>query len=541
VDGATGDDANDGQSSGTALKTCDELAQRLWLNGPLTLTQDVTINIQNVGTVLSWHINVSSVPVQNQTLNFVLRVNFGYTSTDLGPITSYTPVVRSTKTRGQIAVASGTFVSKERLRLTSGTIAGAYAYSMGLAGDAQHTYISSFIPPTVADWHHPVAPSVGDHVAVDILNCTIRRFEINCEAGTRVMIDSGQFIRVTVNGSASDTISASAGGNVMFLGCAAVGTGSTWISNCGGATLMGCRVAPTSKTSFMGSGWLSSGSVAQGVWGVGSGDLTTYGHAVDGGNMVVGTDAYFRADGGAAIWHCNDDLFNTTAGGCEVENGPGPLGAGSAAINVFAMSLLQNGGYNCDMWGLTTGYQIGFQVYNQAAFSAVNDPFYDVLLRVMDIPSTTNMVVGGVAFPYSAYPILMPSAQASVTVAPYNGNYLENYVYKTAQSAAIGPTTLLSAPLAAKPSGLYRIRGYLTPTTIGSAGSLTLNAIFTDGTGVSQTVPICSLDNTQLKGKGDSLEIECNGTVAVQYSVTGYTSGLVYNVRVAIDRDSQGP
>ena len=164
------------------------------------------------------------------------------------------------------------------------------------------------------------------------------------------------------------------------------------------------------------------------------------------------------------------------------------------------------------------------------------------LLDFMGITATNAIDVAGWVFPtYSANIIANRNSVAGVYLWQKSGVGLQTDslpVYLIGQTAAIAATTLLGSGLARK--GMYRFFGYLAPTVVGTAGNLTLNAIFTDDSGTTQTLPVCQINNTALAGVGGELKIECNGASLIGFSVTGYTSGLTYTVRVAVSLDSWG-
>jgi len=139
VNQSTGLDTNDGLTSGTALKTIEELCNRLCPNGAVAfLKQTTTINIAS-GSYGSANFRIGSG---------TLIINAALSSTANITTNAVTNTNASIITRGEIETASGTFIDLGRIRITSGTATGAIAFCTGFNGGTNKAFVSSFISST---------------------------------------------------------------------------------------------------------------------------------------------------------------------------------------------------------------------------------------------------------------------------------------------------------------------------------------------------------------------------------------------------------
>lgn len=159
INGSTGNDSNDGLTSGTPLKTIEELCNRLCPNGEVAFLKQATIVTITSGTYGSPYFNIGSGS---------LTINGAITSTANITTNAVTNTSASSVIRGEIETASGTFVDQRRIRTTSGANIGAVAWSTGLNGGATKTFVSAFM--SIIGTKINIAN--GDTVVVDTLATT---------------------------------------------------------------------------------------------------------------------------------------------------------------------------------------------------------------------------------------------------------------------------------------------------------------------------------------------------------------------------------
>jgi len=539
-DNSTGlaSDQNDGLTALTPLLTFAEYQSRCFPGGQRLFlknsTTTITILAATAQSITSMFFNFgadASVPGVVAFVNILGAV----TSTAAMTLNGVTQINATTNTRGQLSTTGGAFTNDERIRVTSGTALGAICYAMGLAS-ATNAFIS---PPCVDETTVLAYPSNGDTVVVDTLLQQVNRFELHIGAEVRARVKDLKITRAMLFG-ADLPVYTGGGSGIIMHNCVATSTGGTWTAPFG-ASFINCRVQRTSKTTFVGGG---SGNMylnqnVQGLMSLSQGAHTCYGIWINGGNVYAGSHDNFTHLGMGAsckIWVAPPTITAGSLGSVEAENGPGV--AGAAAFTICPGTVVENDSFQAEMWGVSGGYPIGLQIIALGWLWFSADPLQAVLAFIK-ITATVAMRVCGVDFAQSTSPIAFKQLAGGIVVQPQpNTPQVETYVNRTGLTAAVGVTTLLAANVARK--GTYRVRGYIAPTVAGAAGTLTLNAIYTDEAGATITQPICSINNTVLSGAGGSVEAECNGTTAVSYSVTGFSAGLTYNVRVGVEFDSAG-
>lgn len=532
----TASDNNDGLTAGTALLTAREFMNRCFPGGQALVATVAAITITIVATAAQT-VPILSLNIANGFAPSTIvdvTVNCQFSSGAAITLATVTQMNATTNTRGRLTTAAGAFVNKQRIRVTSGANAGAICYSMGLTS-ALDTFISCPAKDISASVTYP-AP--GDTVVLDTLLVTINRCDIQCGPLCRVKVNDAKVTRAILRGPDLATF-AGAGGGITLQGCEAISAGGTWMAPFG-AQYINCNVIATSKTSFWGNNVLYSNHVIHGVMSMGMGSHYTAGIWINAGNLICGSSDNFTHIGMTAMTkvYMTSNFSNT--GALEAENGPGPNGATFPAIFIGPGTIVQNDSFATELWGVSGGYAIGIQLTALAWMYFANDPGADAVLQTfLKITSTNNLNIGGQNFAYSKNPIIFKTLSCGIVVQPITALTTENYVSLTAQVANIAATNMLVATGARK--GTYRFRGYIAPTNVGAAGNLVLNAIYTDESGTLQTTPVCTINNAVLAGVGGSIEVESNGATAIQYSVTGFTAGLIYNLRVAVEYDSNGP
>jgi len=541
-DNSTGlaSDQNDGLTALTPLLTyaeyqgrCFPGGQRLYLKNATTTITILAATAQSISTMFYNFGADPALPGVVATVNIV----GSFTSTAAMTLNGVTQINAATNTRGQLSTTGGAFTNDERIRVTSGTANGAICYAMGLAS-ATNAYISA---PCVDETTVLAYPSNGDTVVVDTLLQQVNRFELHAGNEVRVRVKDLKITRAMLFGC-DLPLYTGGGSGIIMQNCVATSTGGTWTAPFG-ASYINCRVQRTSRTAFVGGG---SGNMflnqnVQGVMSLSQGAHTVYSIWINGGNVLAGSHDNFTHLGMGAIckvWLAPAQVTAGSLGSLEAENGPGPLGATTAAFTICPGTVVENDSFQSELWGVSGGYTIGLQIIALAWLWFSADPL-QAIVAFIKITATNAMRICGVDFAQTTSPIAFKQLAGGIAVQPQpNAPQVETYVNRTGLTAAVGVTGLLGAAVARK--GTYRVRGYIAPTVAGAAGTLTLNAIYTDEAGATITQAICSINNTVLSGAGGSIEAECNGTTAVSYSVTGFSAGLTYNVRVGVEFDSAG-
>jgi len=541
-DNSTGlaSDQNDGLTATTPLLTLAEYSARCFPGGQRLFlknsTTTITILAATAQSILTTFFNFGADPSIPGTVAFV-NITGSVTSTAAMTLNGVTQINAVTGVRGQLSTTGGAFTNDERIRVTSGTALGAICYSMGLAS-ATNSFIS--LPcvdeTTVVAW-----PAPGDTVVVDTLLQQINRFELHAGNEVRVRVKDLKITRAILMGVDLPVYTGS-GSGIIMQNCVATSAGGQWLAPFG-ASYVNCRVARTSKTTFTGGANMFLNQNVQGVMGLGNGSHVMYGCWVNKGNLLCGMHDNFNHPGMGAlckVYFATPIVSANSYGAFEAENGPGPQGAGAPALAIYAGAIVQSDSFQAEMWGVSGGYAIGLEVTAGGWLLFGADPVINAISAFIKIAATVAMRVGGIDFAASANPMVFKTLGCGITIQPQpNTVETETYLNRTGLTAAVGVTTLSAATVARK--GTWRVFGYLAPTVAGAAGTLTLNAIYTDEAGATITQPICSINNTVLSGAGGSIEIECNGTTAISYSVTGFSAGLTYNVRLGLTYDGAGP
>jgi len=570
----TGDDTADGKTLGTALATTDELMRRLWPNGRRQhLTNDVTVylNTANPGPATfifpQLMINVgTSAPLYAGIALYFLNIICGKMSS--APITLNADAVipiATTNQRGQLSTASGTFLDGELIEITSSSapglsIVGAAAYSTGLIGDAQHTYVGGFSVPTFAGsitnggHGQDIKPLAGDTCVVTQLVTQITRLEITCTGFARVFVQYGKFTRVSIGGSSLNTPYAGIGGPVHISCSQQTSAGGRWENTVGGATLLQCRTPRGGRTSLFGNGWCVIDHMIQGILAL-NGMVNSYGLTIDGGQLRIGIGDDFNHPGQSvhSKWICFSsytNLFSGGSSGCiefirgNVTSGGG-IGNGSAILLCEGSEFL-NADFNGYLWGNTTPFDYGIVIMANS-YAVQGNIAPTVFSTCWKIPSTQNIVADNLYFSFSDNPIQLRNGNCGLIGGNYNvdNNYnlTDSGFYRKLQNANVSATNFYQI----RQAGLYRVMGYVAVTTADAAatGTPVLNCTWTDDSGVAQTKVVATgTALTTLGGNGGDIIIECgpNGTLA-SWSITGVGSpgNAKFSVRMRIEKDCFGP
>ncbi len=546
----TGDVNADGKTLGAAI-TQEELQRRLFPRASaLMMTNDVTIHFA-AGTYFTQLFNAATASATSTVFNLIL--DYEISSSAEMTLTGVVQTVASTKQRGRLTVAAGTFVDRERIRLTTGANAGAMTYSSGLvAANPLDTYVDLFGPSSFAQFHIPLPATVGDKVVVDTLLCSVSRLEVIAHPRVRVTVKSARIVRAIVNGVPTETPSADQGGNVLFAGCAAISTAGYWITNAGGAMIGACRWEPNTKTTLKGQGWLIIGLSAQGWLGI-IGTASSYGLTINGGALVIGAEftLTYAQHSGPGYLHTARGYVG--GGSLEVENGPGSgVSVGLGAVTIMPGSEMVVGDFaDCEQWGNSTPYATGYVIWPGAHIYQHNSQ-PGTLLAIFGIPSVVNINCGGELFDYSDNEISIPNQNCGLLATGSVNNlisYTDAQLYLTGQSANLAATNFgpTGQSFAATP-GLYQVSGYVSVTTADAAatGTPTINILFTDDSGIARTAPVVTGPAlTALGGTGSEIIIESSlaaDYANIRWSISGITSigTALFSVRLRVEKLSSG-
>lgn len=187
------------------------------------------------------------------------------------------------------------------------------------------------------------------------------------------------------------------------------------------------------------------------------------------------------------------------------------------------------------VWGSTAGgVNTSFQI-SPGAFVSVQSTNPPTIAG-----ATVDWTMGARKGSFAQLPVVCPAVPAGFYYEDSSVGTAGADLYLTAQTGNIGATNVFpSAPR----KGSYRFSGYASINTPGTLGAATLNAIFTDDSGVQRTVAVAtSASIAAANGQGGAITIETNGVTAVQYSVTGIVTpgALSYSVRVSCSPESSG-
>lgn len=228
------------------------------------------------------------------------------------------------------------------------------------------------------------------------------------------------------------------------------------------------------------------------------------------------------------------------------------------AVNVICE--IQGALADWSFWGLSstptsmslgdaTHLDLGFTTVWGSNAGGVNtsfsiNPGAFVSLQSTNLPTisgaTNDWTIGSRTGSFSQLPVVCPQVPGGFYFEdPFMGS-AGSSIYLTAQTNNLAAANVFSS---APRKGSYRLSGYVSCNTAGTLGALTLNAIFTDDSGVQRTVAVAtSASIASPNGQGGVITIETNGSTAVQYSVTGVTTpgSLSYSVRVTCTPESSG-
>lgn len=219
VDSVGGDDANDGLTLGTAIKTLGELTRR-W-SGRAYDPSVTAINIYLYGAFLLDSLVLNATVTVPTTISVYGRT----TQVDVGSVTAYQAWDSANDLRATLTDATQNFTAhvRRRIRLTSGTGAGAITWIGSLGGGATVANIGQFRTTT---WPTGVKknPAPGDAYVIEMLDTPLLEYRQECEGPVTVDLHDLSFTTTQlfgVLGGVSRCVSSTSGGPAWMrsLGC----------------------------------------------------------------------------------------------------------------------------------------------------------------------------------------------------------------------------------------------------------------------------------------------------------------------------------
>lgn len=340
IDSVAGNDGNDGQTSGTALKS--------WAG--LLLKWGVTPVLKPTGGMLTVNLlaNIpSSDPIDTSLFRLApdsnLLIKGTVSAKRTGSVTTATALSRATSQAWQIAdTALGTVNAwtadlNERVRITSGAHAGAMFFVAKDLGSKIARISAPVIPaaPGLAGYTSPTVSSIsnGDPYQVDTLT--------QCYLGTVALMGR------------SDGASATHPGRVFFQDLHFMSSGSSIVvQQCVSIGFIGCRIDPGVSCSnaaqpFFTDCYINGCSAQQSSMAINAGLVTTVASADAGGQIAADFDALFQgafvesingsnlyigAAAGAGIGVFDSPIDAITLGGAD-----GPVGAMAVTGTVYGL------------------------------------------------------------------------------------------------------------------------------------------------------------------------------------------------------------
>ncbi len=336
VDPTLGSDANAGTAPGAAaLRTLTEVALRV-----RAIHQDVTVN------VAAGDLSAAPFNLDVETNGFSMAFFGDVTSSAADVLAAVTATVAGAAgtnagaTRGAVTATAGSFTDKQRLRLTSGTNAGATAHvtrvvTPGAGGVANVERWGQLVNPRTTSTVASVEPAPGDSYVADTLNTILSRFDARARGNGRILFQdfrptptSADVVRLTGDNPT--------GGGVMLYRC----------------QFPAQTAVITSNATIACSQFLSVFDLLEGV-------LVTRKNVYCGLVDIVGTSSYVISNNSA----CFDGGNLLLNGGSVWDQGTGSQndhqwvdGTGATAVEIDASSAYVNHGSGNQCWGLDNAY-----------------------------------------------------------------------------------------------------------------------------------------------------------------------------------------
>lgn len=515
VDVAAGSDNNSGLP-GSPLKTVEEFSQRLSPGGAKVTLQQATTCTLAAGSYGQLNLNLDWFPGAVAFGNGEFAVIGTMVSSAPMVLTAVTPENPATQVSNELVTAAGAFVNRQRIRVTNGVRIGSLTYSTGLNGSALDTFVGTWLN-YVTNSNAP--PAVGDSVVTETWATTLAYCTIAVRGTGNVSVRDMTLTQLCALDDYTTVGGHTTGGGGFIFGC---DLSSTFLVSNTGAYVWSCRIPVGAATSIKSGQWKVDGTAVQGklyVYTAASCSFDDSGNFIDGGNFIVG--------GTSTSNHVGNSTCRI-AGNVQFCNG-----TATSAVSVSQGATLQNGA--AFLWSRAgaTPYLVAFEadvcssIVTSTVWTGAN----------CSIAATNGFQVAGQLYAFADAPISAP--QYGAYVLSFLGGIANGSARLTAQAANLGATALVPAA----PPGDWIVEGYLDVNTAGTAGALTLNAIFTDDSGVARTVPVCSIASIAgVNGLGGVISVQTRNGSAIQYSVTGIVTpgALQYSLRVTARKNNNG-
>lgn len=387
VNSDTGNDANDA-SSGSPIKTTEELSRRLNPGGAALTPRQVT-NIHLAGATPFQSLQLDLDPLPNS--GFVVHVFCAFTSSSPITLSSVVNTVESATApvRGEITTGAGAFAVGNRVRSTSGAVAGAITYVTELHGGATDAYIKTWFNDSGPSTSSLVNVAPGTTCVVDTLQVTINRVQIKLSGSPGAGSTSGTIlIHDAILPFGVDFLNTMVGSNgVNVTGCLVGNSAGVAARFSGNAQLRNCHLIGSARVAALGLGnTVLLGCLIETVFQPETFTDFNVGNCfTNGGTLSVGSST--------AGFGSNVSLKAT-----EWTNG-----AGATAVSVFTYGYVGVAGAQ---YGFGTSYAVGFALVGGAKAltnSAAN----------LAIPATQQITMSGHNLSYSQVPRDYPDADCS--------------------------------------------------------------------------------------------------------------------------------
>lgn len=216
VNAATGNDAADGATPATALRTLAELYRR-------TAWRVIPTSVPSVLFYLSGDFGFEPLVLKlvRQAQSTIIRVIGATTVDDAGTITGWQAEVATTNTRRQLTDASQDFTAHvgKRIRLTSGAYAGYVTWITSLGGGPTVANIGKFNWPQVG-----ADPAIGDAYVIESMTTKVGAIIVDILPGTAgasasTWYPSVENIACVLNHANAFSGTMIEAGSVVFRGC----------------------------------------------------------------------------------------------------------------------------------------------------------------------------------------------------------------------------------------------------------------------------------------------------------------------------------
>lgn len=503
VDGASGSDGSTTPASvGTPLKTLQEAFNRIARLG--LIQQSIVIHYSDVTTAQSFDADLTGAVAVGGQIQILISSALTVLATQTS--SSFTTPDPTANTRGAMAFPAAAYATGEALAVHTSSIGWVTAHPSSLVDNVAHFFDQS----GAKDDPNPGGGNTIDHVSMPNL---VGNVSARLPAGMQIVL-------LNVTQSGTQVVQGPPLG-LVFSQCKITGGAS----GSGALAYINCLISGVDK-------FQNAGTPTQGP-----GDLIfqncTFNDRL---RITGGADVVFL---GSTTCYSPARLIGEAVNLiCEIS---GPLADWSFwGLSSTSSSIALADATHLDL-GFTTVWGSNAGGVN-TSFELAPGAFVSV--QSTNLPTisgaTSDITIGSRKVSFAQLPVVCPQVPAGFYFEDSFVGSAGSDTYLTAQAANIGATNVFpSNPR----KGSYRFSGYASINTPGTAGIATLNAIFTDDSGVQRTVAVATTASiVAANGQGGVIIIETNGTSPVQFSVTGIvTAGaLSYSVRVSCTPESSG-